>query len=511
MLFKLGHIPKPGESVEFDGRRFTVAAMERNRIATVRIEKLSPDGRRCRQSKQEAASCWALIPKPPATPGPRRCCSAAARLVYLIRETLLVFVIALLFAYLLYPLMDLIDRHLTSKTRTPALAITFVLVIGILAVFGDFRSGRWSPIRPRIWPRRRRCFWSGSARIPRRARKAVRSLNSQVTGLIEAQLRQHYGDIVSQCRVLALRVLSASRNLIYLIIIPILSFLILRDGRQIRDSFSKCSTAGSEAARETLADVHELLLQYMRALLFLCCATFVSFSIVLSAMGVPYAILLAAIAFPLEFVPLVGPLTAAVIIIAVSIVTGYAHVLWLVDFPRCYRLFQDYVLSPLLMSKGVELHPLMIIFGVFAGGEIGGVAGIFLSVPVLALIRLLYHRFKKVRAPASPRRSHAVGPRRNSFRSAALNTIGRYRCSASRDCRRLHRPDRLFRRVSYAKKKTLVTAHAEPDVPQMTADQKVLHALNRLTFGPRPGDLEAVKQKGLDQWIEQQLHPARHP
>jgi CBS domain containing-hemolysin-like protein len=40
MLFKLGHIPKPGESVEFEGRRFTVASMERNRIATVRIEKL---------------------------------------------------------------------------------------------------------------------------------------------------------------------------------------------------------------------------------------------------------------------------------------------------------------------------------------------------------------------------------------------------------------------------------------------------------------------------------------
>jgi putative hemolysin len=39
MLFRLGHIPKPGEPVEFDGRRFTVAAMERNRIATVRIEK----------------------------------------------------------------------------------------------------------------------------------------------------------------------------------------------------------------------------------------------------------------------------------------------------------------------------------------------------------------------------------------------------------------------------------------------------------------------------------------
>jgi predicted PurR-regulated permease PerM len=56
--------------------------------------------------------------------------------IYLIREALIVFVTALLFAYLLYPLMDLIDRHLPSKTRTPALAMTFILVIGVLAAFG---------------------------------------------------------------------------------------------------------------------------------------------------------------------------------------------------------------------------------------------------------------------------------------------------------------------------------------------------------------------------------------
>jgi predicted PurR-regulated permease PerM len=136
----------------------------------------------------------------------------------------------------------------------------------------------------------------------------------------------------------------------------------------------------------------------MRALLFLCCATLVSFSIVLSVMGVPYAMLLASIAFALEFIPLVGPLTAAGIIIAVSLASGYPHVLWLVIFLGLYRLLQDYGLSPLLMSKGVALHPLMIIFGVLAGGEIGGVAGVFLSIPVLALIRLFYHRIRKLQA-----------------------------------------------------------------------------------------------------------------
>ncbi|MGA2711487.1 MAG: AI-2E family transporter [Bryobacteraceae bacterium] len=334
--------------------------------------------------------------------------------IYVIRETLIVFVIALLFAYLLYPLMDLIDRHLTAKTRTPALAMTFVIVIGILAVFGTL-IGSVVANQAANLAQQAPVFLDRLSRNPPPAPQGVKSFASQITGALENQLRQHYGDIVSTLPRLSLRILSASRNLIYVIIIPILSFFILRDGRSIRDGFLDMLESGQQAAakdtaKATLDDAHTLLLVYMRSLLFLCCATFLSFSIVFSAMGLPYAILLAATAFPLEFVPMVGPLTAALIIIAVSVVTGYPHIWWLVVYLGLYRLFQDYVLSPQIMSKGVEMHPLLIILGVFAGGEIGGVAGIFLSVPILALIRLLYHR-------------SLHGSRRNSSRSAALNTI----------------------------------------------------------------------------------------
>jgi predicted PurR-regulated permease PerM len=228
----------------------------------------------------------------------------------------------------------------------------------------------------------------------------LRSLRDQALSAVEYQVRQHYNDIVSVVPRLILQVLSAFRNLIYLVIVPILSFFILKDGRRIRDGFLEMFLSGRQAAEDTLMDAHTLLLQYMRALLFLCMAVFVSFSIVLSLMRVPDAILLASIAFPLEFVPMVGPIVAAAIVISVSIIGGYHGVLWVVVFLGCYRIFQDYVLSPRLMSKGVALHPLLIIFGVFAGGEIGGVAGVFLSVPALALLRLLYHRMHKNRVTA---------------------------------------------------------------------------------------------------------------
>ncbi len=70
--------------------------------------------------------------------------------------------------------------------------------------------------------------------------------------------------------------------------------------------------------------------------------------------------------------------------------------------------------------------------------------------------------------------------------------------------------------VLLAKKKTPPAAATKaapvvPPVPRMTADQEAIHVLNRLTFGPRPGEVEAVKSMGVDRWIEQQLHPAEIP
>src|SRR2546427_7046290 len=55
---------------------------------------------------------------------------------------------------------------------------------------------------------------------------------------------------------------------------------------------------------------------------------------------------------------------------------------------------------------------------------------------------------------------------------------------------------------SKSKKNTPETGPA-----QMNEDKKALHALNRFTFGPRPGDLETVRAEGLDKWFEEQLHP----
>ena len=64
-----------------------------------------------------------------------------------------------------------------------------------------------------------------------------------------------------------------------------------------------------------------------------------------------------------------------------------------------------------------------------------------------------------------------------------------------------------FSQATSSEKKSAPRNLASPTTESLNERERALHALNRLTFGPRPGDVEAVLAKGVDDWIEDQLHP----
>jgi predicted PurR-regulated permease PerM len=123
-------------------------------------------------------------------------------------------------------------------------------------------------------------------------------------------------------------------------------------------------------------------------------------TVVLSIMKVPYAVALGPAAGALEFIPVVGPVVGGAVILGVAFLAGYQHLLWLFLFLLVWRGIQDYVSSPRIMSGTLELHPLAVLFGVLAGGEVAGVIGVFLSVPVLATLRILWHTWQAYQNPS---------------------------------------------------------------------------------------------------------------
>jgi predicted PurR-regulated permease PerM len=315
--------------------------------------------------------------------------------VFVIRGTLFVFTASLLFAYLLYPLVDRLNQHMPSRSRTPALALVYLILVGVLVMLGITIGSRaadeaaaLSEQAPALIERMREAPPAPSAP------GELQTLRDTMLDAVHNYVYKHSNEIVSIVPKISLEVLKASRGLIYVIIVPIISFFILKDGRTIRDDLLDLIEAGPSKTlvEGVLSDIHRLLLQFMRALFSLCAVTLITFAIVLSMLRVPYAILLACIAFPLEFIPMIGPLLAAVIIMAVSVFSGYPHILTVVFFLVVFRMVQDYVVSPRVMSRGIELHPLIVILGVFAGEEMAGIQGAFLSVPVIALLRAILHR-----------------------------------------------------------------------------------------------------------------------
>jgi predicted PurR-regulated permease PerM len=314
--------------------------------------------------------------------------------LYRIRTALFVFIIALLFAYLLSPLVDFLDRALpTSRTRTPALIFAYLLLIGALGFAAVGLGSRIADEANNLTKLSDLITQSpAAAPAPAPQEPMERFMES-----VRSQIRLHAGDLVSYLPRAGLRVLAFAGNLVWVIIVPILSFFFLKDGHVMWQKLVELIDEGPRRAliEDIAQDVNVLLAQYMRALTILSLFTLTFFSFYLSVTRVPYALLLAAMAGILEFIPMIGPLTAASAIVVVSLFSGYQHLLWILIFMGVYRLFQDYVLSPRLMSEGMELHPLLVMFGVFAGGEIGGVAGTFLSVPVLALVRILYTRLER--------------------------------------------------------------------------------------------------------------------
>src|SRR6185369_8467037 len=144
-----------------------------------------------------------------------------------------------------------------------------------------------------------------------------------------------------------------------------------------------------------LDDLHLMLASFIRAQLILAGISLVVYTVVLAVLRVPYSFVLGAVGGMMEFIPVVGPLVAAMSILGVSFLSNYPHLLLVAIFLGVWRLIQDYVVSPRVMGGRVELHPVAALFGVLVGAEIAGVVGVYLSIPIIATLRILWRRWQR--------------------------------------------------------------------------------------------------------------------
>lgn len=315
-------------------------------------------------------------------------------LLYAARSTLLVVTFAVFFSYLVYPLIQLVERRRPSRVpRTASIALVFVVVIAVLLVAGGLFGTQMVDQAIRLSQKLPDLLSDGNParRLP--LPEILEPLRERLVSAIREQLQAGTGQALPWAQRVGLGIMHAASNLIYVVLIPVLSFLLIKEAPGMRSNVLSWMTEENHRLWAAITeDLDVLLAGYVRALLLLSLATLFCYGIAFSLLGVPYALLLAGVAALLEFIPFVGPLVAVVLTVTVAGFSGFDQLWGLVAFILAYRVFQDYVLNPYLMSEGVEVSPLMVIVGLLIGEELGGVAGIFLSVPVMAACKIIVVR-----------------------------------------------------------------------------------------------------------------------
>jgi predicted PurR-regulated permease PerM len=313
--------------------------------------------------------------------------------LYVARRTLIAFLFAVFFAYLVDPAVSRVQRW--TKGRGAAIAIIYALIVIFLATFFFF-------VGPKIGRETQKLTES----LPSLLEKVSSGQIAQEIGIehhlsaatsrqLSAFLSSHRDNLLHLAQKAGLRIAEVAQESWLVILVPILAAFFLHDGHafsQVALSFVH-SKPQREFMQGVISDMNQMLADFIRAQLTLAALSWMVYSAFLGATGVPYALMLGTAGGLLEFIPVVGPLVAAALIIGVALLTG-SHWWLVLIFLVAWRLIQDYVITPRIMGKSMELHPLAAIFGVLAGGEIAGVLGVYLSIPVMASLRIVWRRWR---------------------------------------------------------------------------------------------------------------------
>jgi predicted PurR-regulated permease PerM len=193
-------------------------------------------------------------------------------------------------------------------------------------------------------------------------------------------------------------VVSALESVIYLLVYLISTFYLLLEAGELKEWAANLIPAPYRAEISSLGrQIDAVLSAYIRGQLLLIMIMSVLLFIPLSILQVPYALVIAVASGTLEILPIIGPWSAAGIAIIVTLFQtempfGLTHptmaaVLGVIYFTL--RQVEDNFIIPNVMGPLVRLHPVVVIFAILAGGALGGAFGLFIAIPMAAVVRIL--------------------------------------------------------------------------------------------------------------------------
>lgn len=325
--------------------------------------------------------------------------------LYRLTSVLLLLVLSIFFAYLIAPLVELVHRPITLRGQVRLMPRPLAIGIVYLIIFGSLTI-----IVLLLLPQAGEQFTQLGQQVPTYAKgikDKTQSIERVYQRLPPAQrdwLKARVISTLDGVGEYAKESAVATGTFVlthapWLVLIPILAFFLLKDVDTFRRSALQMLPRGRLRWRgdELFQDVNSTLAAYIRAQLIACLLIGSLCTLGFLLIGVPYALVLGIIAGFLEFIPLVGPLVVAVSAVLLASFGSSGHALVVFLFLAVLRIVHDYVTYPRIIGQGIHLHPLAVILAILCGAELAGIAGVFLAIPVTAIISVTYRHWMEHR------------------------------------------------------------------------------------------------------------------
>jgi predicted PurR-regulated permease PerM len=301
---------------------------------------------------------------------------------------------SILLASLLTPFVSFLQR--LKMPRTLAISVSIILsisIIGTVLYFLSTQIGNFLDDIPTLKLRFQEVLGMGKQWIKENFNIGIRQQNEYLKDTAE-QMKTNGTDIVQSTVITLTEIVS------YVIFLPIYCFLILYHKDIIKRFLIEIFRRTDEdQIMDVIYESQAISQAYLTGLLIELLIVFALNSIGFLILGIKYPIFLALIAALLNLVPYIGMITASIFSMLVTMVSSHdiTMIFWVGGVLGAVQLVDNNILMPFIVGSKVKINSLAIILGVLFGGALWGIPGMFLAIPVLAFMKVVFERVETLK------------------------------------------------------------------------------------------------------------------
>ncbi len=305
------------------------------------------------------------------------------------REIILPFLFAMLLATLLLPITNFLCRKKFPKVLSIGLPVllTLIVISGILYFLSSQIAN----------------FLNDTETLKQRLAEVSASVQKWINQHVNITVRkqnEYIKDTVAGIKEKSPQLVgftfgSLTGILTYVVLLPIYTFLMLYYRQIIKKFLISVFSNGSETqVREVLKESSTVGQQYVTGLMIATTIVFTLNTIGFLIIGIEYAIFLGLLAALLNLIPYAGMLVANVFCMLVTLVSSEdgSKVIWVFVVLAVVQFIDNNFGMPLIVGNKVRINALVTIIGVFVGGALCGIPGMFLAIPTLAVLKVIFDK-----------------------------------------------------------------------------------------------------------------------